>query len=95
MNNFGKLKDLVMSLEDDFSKFYEKQNAAAGTRVRKGMQELKTMAQAFRTEVQNTKNTGGAAAPKAAAGGAKKAAPAAKKAAPAAAKKAAPAAKKK
>ena len=93
MNNFGKLKDLVMSLEDDFSKFYEKQNAAAGTRVRKGMQELKTMAQAFRTEVQNTKNTGVAAAPKAAAG-AKKAAPAAKKAAPAAAKKAAPAKKK-
>jgi membrane protease subunit (stomatin/prohibitin family) len=86
MNNFGKLKDLVMSLEDDFSKFYDKQNAAAGTRVRKGMQELKTMAQAFRTEVQNTKNAG--------AGAATKAAPAAKKAAPAAAKKA-PAAKKK
>ncbi|SFP90781.1 Histone H1-like protein Hc1 [Hymenobacter arizonensis] len=86
MNNFGKLKDLVMSLEDDFSKFYDKQNAAAGTRVRKGMQELKTMAQEFRTEVQNTKNAGAA--------GAAKAAPAAKKAAPAAAKKA-PAAKKK
>ena len=87
MNNFGKLKDLVMSLEDDFSKFYDKQNAAAGTRVRKGMQELKTMAQAFRTEVQNTKNAGAATAP---AAGAKKAAPAAKKAAPA---KAAPAKK--
>ena len=82
-----------MSLEDDFSKFYEKQNAAAGTRVRKGMQELKTMAQAFRTEVQNTKNTGAPAAPKAAAS-AKKAAPAAKKAAPVAAKKAATAKKK-
>ena len=82
-----------MSLEDDFSKFYEKQNAAAGTRVRKGMQELKTMAQAFRTEVQNTKNTGAPAAPKAVVG-AKKAAPAAKKAAPVAAKKAAPAKKK-
>jgi len=97
MNNFGKLKDLVMSLEEDFSKFYDKQNAAAGTRVRKGMQELKTMAQAFRTEVQNTKN---AAAGAGAAGGAKKAAPA-KKAAGAtgaaaggAAKKAAPAKKK-
>ncbi|MDO7851856.1 hypothetical protein Q4S41_09655 [Hymenobacter sp. CA1UV-4] len=79
MNNFGKLKDLVMSLEDDFSKFYDKQNAAAGTRVRKGMQELKTMAQAFRTEVQNTKNAGAAsAAPAAKAPAAKKAAPAAK-----------------
>ena len=95
MNNFGKLKDLVMALEDDFSKFYDKQNAAAGTRVRKGMQELKTMAQAFRTEVQNTKNTGVGAAAGAAPAAAKKAAPAAaKKAAPAAAKKAAPAKKK-
>lgn len=80
-----------MSLEGDFEKFYDKQNAAAGTRVRKGMQELKTMAQMIRAEVQGMKNTGGAdaapakAAPKAAA--AKKAAPAAK-AAPV--KKAAP-----
>ena len=98
MNNFAKLKDLVLSLEGDFDKFYDKHNAAAGTRVRKGMQELKTMAQTFRTEVQNMKNTADApaAAPKAApkAAAAKKAAPAAKKAAPAAAKKAAPAKKK-
>ena len=94
MNNFAKLKDLVLSLEGDFDKFYDKQNAAAGTRVRKGMQELKTMAQQFRTEVQNMKNTADAPAAAPKAGAAKKAAPAAKKAAPAA-KKAAPAAKKK
>jgi hypothetical protein len=86
MNNFGKLRDLVMSLEADFEKFYDKNNSAAGTRVRKGMQELKNMAQEIRSEVQNMKNTAGgegsngAAAPKAAAGGAaKKAAPAKKK----------------
>ena len=72
-----------MSLEDDFSKFYDKQNAAAGTRVRKGMQELKTMAQAFRTEVQNTKNAGAATAAPAAKAPAAKKAPAAAKAAPA------------
>ncbi len=76
MSNFSQLKDLVMSLEGDFEKFYDKQNSAAGTRVRKGMQELKNMAQTIRTEVQNQKND---AAPAAAA----KAAPAAKKAAPA------------
>jgi hypothetical protein len=90
-NPFNKLKDLIHSLEDDFEKSYDKHNAAAGTRVRKGMQELKNHAQAIRLEVQNMKNTskdGAAAAPAA------KAAPA-KKAAPAAAKKAAPAAKKK
>lgn len=80
-----------MSLEGDFDKFYDKQNSAAGTRVRKGMQELKNMAQEIRTEVQNMKNDGGGAS----ANGAAKAAPAAKKAAaPAAAKKAAPAKKK-
>ncbi|MBF9140313.1 hypothetical protein KCG47_01615 [Microvirga sp. SRT04] len=93
MNNFSKLKDLVMSLEDDFSKFYDKQNAAAGTRVRKGMQELKTMAQEFRTEVQNTKNAAAGAAKGGAAGGATKAAPAKKAAGAASGAKAAPAKK--
>jgi membrane protease subunit (stomatin/prohibitin family) len=88
MSNFSQLKDLVMGLEGDFEKFYDKNNSAAGTRVRKGMQELKNMAQSIRTEVQNAKNSAAPAA------GAAKAAPA-KKAAPAAAKKAAPAAKKK
>ncbi|GAB3826176.1 hypothetical protein GCM10028821_08150 [Hymenobacter jeollabukensis] len=86
-NNFGKLRDLVHSLEADFEKFYDKSNSAAGTRVRKGMQELKNMAQEIRAEVQNTKNsaTDKAAAPAAKAAPAKKAAaaPAAKKAAPA------------
>ncbi|RZJ61284.1 MAG: hypothetical protein EOO58_02005 [Hymenobacter sp.] len=94
-NPFNQIKDLINSLEDDFEKSYDKNNAAAGTRVRKGMQDLKNHAQAIRLEVQNMKNStkdGAAAAPAAA----KKAAPAAaKKAAPAAAKKAAPAAKKK
>ena len=84
MNNFGKLRDLVMAMEGDFEKFYDKSNSAAGTRVRKGMQELKNMAQQIRSEVQNMKNDAtGTAAPAAA-----------KKAAPAAAKKAAPAKKK-
>ncbi|HSI90003.1 MAG TPA: hypothetical protein VK927_02755 [Adhaeribacter sp.] len=63
-NNFSKVKELVMSLEGDFEKFYDKQNSAAGTRVRKGMQELKNMAQDIRKEVQDMKNAdNGAAAP--------------------------------
>jgi hypothetical protein len=56
MKRFEQLKDLVMSLEGDFSKFYEKENAAAGTRVRKGMQELKNLAQEIRIEIQEKKN---------------------------------------
>jgi len=56
MNRFDELKNLVMSLEGDFDKFYNKENQAAGTRVRKGMQDLKVLAQEIRLQVQNMKN---------------------------------------
>jgi hypothetical protein len=56
MTRFDEVKNLVMSLEGDFDKFYAKQNQAAGTRVRKGMQDLKTLAQEIRSEVQDAKN---------------------------------------
>ncbi|MBP6386260.1 MAG: histone H1 [Pseudarcicella sp.] len=56
MSRFSEVKDLIMSLEGDFEKFYDKGNSAAGTRVRGGMQTLKTLAQEIRTEVQNQKN---------------------------------------
>ncbi|MCM0042620.1 MAG: histone H1 [Algoriphagus sp.] len=58
MSKFSEVKNLVMSLEADFEKFYDKGNQAAGTRVRKGMQDLKNLAQAIRTEVQEKKNAG-------------------------------------
>jgi hypothetical protein len=58
MKRFEQLKNLVMSLEDDFEKFYDKKNQAAGTRVRKGMQDLKNMSQEIRVEVQDIKNQG-------------------------------------
>jgi hypothetical protein len=57
MSRFEEIKNLVMGLEADFDKFYDKGNQAAGTRVRKGMQDLKTMAQDIRKEVQDKKNT--------------------------------------
>ena len=56
MNRYQQLKDLIASLEADFVKFYDKENSAAGTRVRKGMQDLKNIAQAIRAEVQEIKN---------------------------------------
>ena len=56
MKRFDQLRDHVMSLEADFQKFYEKGNSAAGTRVRKGMQDLKNLAQEIRNEVQSVKN---------------------------------------
>jgi len=58
MKRFDELRDLVMSLEGDFQKFYDKRNQAAGTRVRKGMQELKNLAQDIRIQVQDIKNEG-------------------------------------
>ncbi|SEI91467.1 Histone H1-like protein Hc1 [Cyclobacterium lianum] len=57
MNRFSEIKDLIMSLEADFEKFYDKKNQAAGTRVRKGMQDLKNLAQDIRKEVQDIKNS--------------------------------------
>lgn len=58
MDNFTKLKDLVASLEADADKFFNNGNAAAGTRVRKGLQEIKTLAQDIRNEVTAKKNAG-------------------------------------
>ena len=58
MNRFDELKNLVMSLEGDFDKFYNKENQAAGTRVHKGMQDMKVLAQDIRSQVQNKKNEG-------------------------------------
>ncbi|RYD70601.1 MAG: hypothetical protein EOP53_25140 [Sphingobacteriales bacterium] len=72
MNTFSKVRELVMSLEDDFEKFYDKKNQAAGTRVRKGMQELKNMATEIRKSVQDMKNeSSGSSAGAAKSGGAK------------------------
>jgi hypothetical protein len=56
-NRFSEVKNLVDSLESDFQKFYDKNNKAAGTRIRKGMQDLKNMAQEIRMKVQDEKNS--------------------------------------
>lgn len=59
MKRFEELKNLIASIEPDAEKFYNKGNSAAGTRVRKGMQDLKNIAQAIRQEVQELKNKEG------------------------------------
>ncbi len=59
MKKFEELKNLIASIEPDAEKFYSKGNSAAGTRVRKGMQDLKNIAQAIRAEVQELKNKEG------------------------------------
>jgi hypothetical protein len=57
MSRYSELKSFVDEQEKDFHQFYEKGNKAAGTRVRKAMQDLKKMAQDIRVEVQEKKNT--------------------------------------
>jgi len=56
MEKFTKLKELVASMEVDADKFYTKGSGAAGTRVRKALQEIKTLAQEIRNEVTEIKN---------------------------------------
>jgi hypothetical protein len=58
MDKYWNLRKMVEELEQDFSKFYEKGNKAAGTRIRKSMQDIKGLAQEIRTVVQSTKNGG-------------------------------------
>jgi len=51
MENYNKIIELLEATKADAEKFFEKGNKAAGTRVRKAMQEVKALAQAVRTEV--------------------------------------------
>lgn len=56
MEKFAKVKEVVAAIEADVEKFYGAGNSAAGTRVRKAMQDLKGLAQDIRTEVTEKKN---------------------------------------
>lgn len=56
MKKFEELKQLIAGAEADAEKFYNSGNGAAGTRLRKSMQDLKTLAQDIRTEVTEKKN---------------------------------------
>lgn len=56
MEIFEQLKQAVEGISTDVEKFYTKGNSAAGTRVRKAMQEIKQLAQALRVNIQETKN---------------------------------------
>jgi Histone H1-like protein Hc1 len=55
MEKYHQLVQFVQGLETDFQKFYEKGQAAAGTRVRKGLSELRKLAQDVRKDIQDVK----------------------------------------
>ena len=52
---FDKLQDVINDCQTDVSKFVDGNNSA-GTRVRKAMQTVKSLAQEDRLEVQDQKN---------------------------------------
>ena len=54
-NAFDELQNAINDCQSDMSKFVEGNNSA-GTRIRKAMQSVKTMAQEIRVEVQDQKN---------------------------------------
>jgi len=52
---FDKLQNVINDCQTDVSKFVDGNNSA-GTRVRKAMQTVKSLAQEVRLEVQDQKN---------------------------------------
>ena len=56
MDYYNKIKEELDSIEEDVRKFYDKGNKAAGTRVRKAMQNVKQHAQDLRNDIQDRKN---------------------------------------
>jgi len=58
MKEYDKVKQLVAALEEDVAKFSEKGNSAAGTRVRKGLQDVKRACQEMRDAIQDMKKGG-------------------------------------
>jgi hypothetical protein len=55
MNRFNEIKAIVDELEGDMDKFFDKGNKTAGTRARKSLQDLKTLAQEIRIQIQESK----------------------------------------
>jgi len=56
MDRYEQLYNLLMEVQEDFRKFYQDSNKAAGTRVRKGMLEFRKLTHEIRQEIQEIKN---------------------------------------
>jgi hypothetical protein len=56
-NKYEQFKSIMQDMEVDFVKFYDKKVNAAGTRVRKHLQELTKLSKEVRKEVTEIKNS--------------------------------------
>jgi hypothetical protein len=54
-DRYSELIQHLEAMKEDFEKFYVKGKNAAGTRLRKSLQELRRLAQEIRTEIQAIK----------------------------------------
>ena len=55
VNRFTEFSKIIEEMETDFEKFYDKEVGAAGTRVRKHLQELATLCKEVRKDVTEVK----------------------------------------
>ena len=55
-NKYEEFTKIVEAMESDFEKFYDKEVGAAGTRVRKHLQELAALCKDVRKDVTEVKN---------------------------------------
>jgi len=57
MDKLKELEDLLATAKIDADKFYNKGNNAAGTRLRKAMQDIKSLATQIRANVTEKKKS--------------------------------------
>ena len=57
MEKFAELQKKLDDMKIDIEKFYSKSQNAAGTRLRKSLNELKKVASDIRKEIQDTRAT--------------------------------------
>ena len=58
MENVNRIQEVLNNVHQTDVEKFGNGNKAAGTRIRKAMQEIKTLAQNVRTQVQTIKNSG-------------------------------------
>ena len=57
MEKFNELRTILDSMNSDLEKFYEKGQSAAGTRLRKELNNMRKVAADIRKEIQEIKNS--------------------------------------
>lgn len=57
MEKFSDLRTLLDSMNSDIEKFYDKGQSAAGTRLRKELNNIRKVAAEIRKEIQEIKNS--------------------------------------